>query len=545
MKTKINLIIFAVNIVFASFAIDAAELELIWEKEYFCNGMNYPMDTYFEFSTTNPNTILSFNPLYSYKGGNEMLADTTKFYLATIDINTGDFIGGMKIVQSPLSLKPLCTTIYNDTVTFFNWYGITPTTNFPSPFQLRTFKAAISNEGIDIIPAYPDNPSVFIDTSLKGYALSYLIGDWYYNKETGLTNKKLTGATFQVDRINTVDTFYFEQLNKSNLFDDIGIDTTNLHIHAKDVHEIDSNNYLLISSIIRTDDKKLVILETNGILVVHFDAVGNIISKKFIGKEQFDGSGYVSYERVYYANGNICIIGKPSHPYFIEITLDGELIKKNPFSYYDTDILKKYKDRNHVNLNIRISDKKEVYVYGGACQTSGGGMGGGMDTNTYSMYFAKYDENMKLLYEKEWKVKEGQNSFIRNMLVKDGYIYMSCKIHPLVGIDEYTQHTLYIAKFKEPGNLSIPEPAIIKNYSLFPNPAGDDCTLSMDMTEAGSISISLSDMLGRDIMQIYDGYADAGAFSKAFNTKHLANGVYSVVIRIGDKAKAEKLIINR
>ncbi len=92
---------------------------------------------------------------------------------------------------------------------------------------------------------------------------------------------------------------------------------------------------------------------------------------------------------------------------------------------------------------------------------------------------------------------------------------------------------------------SIEEPAIIKNYSLFPNPASDDCTLSMDMTEAGSISISLSDMLGRDIMQIYDGYAEAGAFSKAFNTKHLANGVYSVVFRIGDKAKAEKLIINR
>ncbi len=92
---------------------------------------------------------------------------------------------------------------------------------------------------------------------------------------------------------------------------------------------------------------------------------------------------------------------------------------------------------------------------------------------------------------------------------------------------------------------AIPEPAIIKNYSLFPNPASDDCTLSMDMTEAGSVSISLSDMLGRNIMQIYDGYAEAGIFTKTFDTKHLASGVYSVIIRIGDKAKAEKLIINR
>ncbi len=88
-------------------------------------------------------------------------------------------------------------------------------------------------------------------------------------------------------------------------------------------------------------------------------------------------------------------------------------------------------------------------------------------------------------------------------------------------------------------------PNLILASNIYPNPASGDCTLSMDMTEASSMSITLSDMLGRDIMQIYDGYAEAGTFSKAFNTKHLASGVYSVIIRSGDKIKAEKLIINR
>ncbi len=90
---------------------------------------------------------------------------------------------------------------------------------------------------------------------------------------------------------------------------------------------------------------------------------------------------------------------------------------------------------------------------------------------------------------------------------------------------------------------SIPEPAIIKNYSLFPNPASNDCTLSMDMTEAGSISVSLSDILGRDIMQIYDGYADAGTFTKTFNTRRLTSGMYFLNVRSGDESRTKGIAI--
>ncbi len=95
------------------------------------------------------------------------------------------------------------------------------------------------------------------------------------------------------------------------------------------------------------------------------------------------------------------------------------------------------------------------------------------------------------------------------------------------------------------GNVGIEEPTIIKKYSLFPNPASDNCTLSMDLTESSNISINISDMSGKNIMQIYDGYADIGLFSKQFNTKTLSSGMYSVVVKIGDKVKVEKLIINR
>ncbi len=166
-------------------------------------------------------------------------------------------------------------------------------------------------------------------------------------------------------------------------------------------------------------------------------------------------------------------------------------------------------------------------------------------TPSYTSYLYKWSDT-EIAFKIE---KNGNHNFlgIYNLLThKVDTFYCPYSLYATVewnGKRYFETHTALYVYEPDTSDNSISEPAIIKNYSLFPNPASDDCTLSMDLTEAGSINISLSDMLGRDIMQIYDGYADAGAFSKAFNTKHLASGMYFLNVRSGGESRTKGIAI--
>lgn len=92
-------------------------------------------------------------------------------------------------------------------------------------------------------------------------------------------------------------------------------------------------------------------------------------------------------------------------------------------------------------------------------------------------------------------------------------------------------------------NNSISE--FIVNSSLAPNPASDDCILTFDLTDATNVTINVIDVLGRNIMQLYDNYTDSGIFTHIFDTKELPNGIYNLVMRIGNNVKVEKLVVNR
>ncbi len=231
------------------------------------------------------------------------------------------------------------------------------------------------------------------------------------------------------------------------------------------------------------------------------------------------------------------------------------IIRKHPDGKFDTTIT--YPDKFHKNKLITHTTEAgfDSILFSDARQMLEG-------TNAQFQKMYKWSENEVALCSIAYGTKQDSSTMLiynidtkewNKFILPDFIVFTPFGVidNELISISEWNNRHYFLTRSKlyvyEPNN-SIEdntEPAIIKNYSLFPNPAGDDCTLSMDLAEAGSISISLSDMLGRDIMQIYDGYADAGAFTKAFNTKHLACGVYSVIIRIGDKINVEKLIINR
>ena len=85
---------------------------------------------------------------------------------------------------------------------------------------------------------------------------------------------------------------------------------------------------------------------------------------------------------------------------------------------------------------------------------------------------------------------------------------------------------------------------VLQDVLLTPNPAGTECTLQLGVEQAGTISINLYNMLGANVMKIYDGYVESGSFKHTFNTGSLPAGVYTVVIQAtGRPVVTRKLLI--
>jgi len=90
---------------------------------------------------------------------------------------------------------------------------------------------------------------------------------------------------------------------------------------------------------------------------------------------------------------------------------------------------------------------------------------------------------------------------------------------------------------------SISEIINTKSVKVVPNPATESTTLSLELETAANLRIILCDALGQEIITIYNGYTDVGAFSYPINIKNLAKGVYFVKLIIDNESIVEKIIV--
>jgi hypothetical protein len=150
------------------------------------------------------------------------------------------------------------------------------------------------------------------------------------------------------------------------------------------------------------------------------------------------------------------------------------------------------------------------------------------------LYSRDYGETWTLLPK---CMKQGNNMTIYNYaLCSDGSVLVPAYI------DHFGNQIFSRGQFVTTG---IDEP-IFNTYGtlLYPNPATDNATLTLDLQAPSNIKIVLNDMLGRELQQIYEGLADAGTFTKSFSTQGLARGVYYLKILIGGDIMIEKVVVN-
>ena len=91
---------------------------------------------------------------------------------------------------------------------------------------------------------------------------------------------------------------------------------------------------------------------------------------------------------------------------------------------------------------------------------------------------------------------------------------------------------------------SIKEVKQISSLNIYPNPTTENATVSFELETACNVKIILSNVLGQELIQVYDGFADTGFFIKTINTNHLPKGVYLLKVLIGGNYTVEKIVVN-
>jgi hypothetical protein len=92
-------------------------------------------------------------------------------------------------------------------------------------------------------------------------------------------------------------------------------------------------------------------------------------------------------------------------------------------------------------------------------------------------------------------------------------------------------------------NVSITETEQISSI-IFPNPTNNTATISTEFGSAGNVRITLDNLLGEELMEIHNGFADAGIFTKQFSISALPQGAYYLKIIHNGNVKIEKMIKN-
>ena len=91
---------------------------------------------------------------------------------------------------------------------------------------------------------------------------------------------------------------------------------------------------------------------------------------------------------------------------------------------------------------------------------------------------------------------------------------------------------------------SIKELGLLIATSIYPNPTTDYFTVSFELEKPCNLEILLYDVLGREILEIHNGFTVEGLFIKKIDVDKLVSGVYFIKISIDNDYIIKKITIN-
>ena len=85
--------------------------------------------------------------------------------------------------------------------------------------------------------------------------------------------------------------------------------------------------------------------------------------------------------------------------------------------------------------------------------------------------------------------------------------------------------------------------ALVASTKLYPNPVSDQANIQLDLVTPSDVKVSLSDMMGREVMTIAQGNS-MSSVTQSFSVANLQKGIYTVNYFVnGAAAKSELLMV--
>lgn len=90
------------------------------------------------------------------------------------------------------------------------------------------------------------------------------------------------------------------------------------------------------------------------------------------------------------------------------------------------------------------------------------------------------------------------------------------------------------------------EIAVASSLNAYPNPATDNATISYSLNKSGNVSIVITDLMGRVVMNMEEGNQNAGVnYTVSVNTANLANGTYFYTLNVNGEKQTKKFVVSK
>lgn len=87
------------------------------------------------------------------------------------------------------------------------------------------------------------------------------------------------------------------------------------------------------------------------------------------------------------------------------------------------------------------------------------------------------------------------------------------------------------------------QPTEFRLFQNYPNPFNPSTRIEFDLAAAGPVRLAVTDLLGREVATVVDGFMSSGKHEIAFDASHLATGVYVYVLSTPGGSLRQKMML--
>jgi len=87
------------------------------------------------------------------------------------------------------------------------------------------------------------------------------------------------------------------------------------------------------------------------------------------------------------------------------------------------------------------------------------------------------------------------------------------------------------------------KPKSFQLYQNYPNPFNPETTIQFDVKESCQVSLTIYDLLGRQLSNLVNDHFDPGAYTVTFNASSVPSGIYVYRIQMGEFRSVRKMIV--